>query len=221
MLVVFDIDGTLTRTYDLDGALYARAFAETFGQPLPSLEWTTYRHVTDRGIAEEALARLGLRASSGDVERFSRRFIESLDRALRPDAERQVAGAAAILDRLRLEGHTVAFATGAWAASARLKLSRSFIEIDRAVLATCDDEPDRLAILASAIERSSKARRPDRVVYVGDGPWDAAAARALGIPFIGIDHDVTGRLGSGAEPTVLRDFSDADAFLRAALRAGI
>jgi phosphoglycolate phosphatase-like HAD superfamily hydrolase len=79
MLVIFDIDGTLTRTYDLDGAPYARAFVETFGQPLPSREWTTYRHVTDRGIAEVALARLG--------------------QALRPDSGRQVAGAAAILDR--------------------------------------------------------------------------------------------------------------------------
>jgi len=52
MLVVFDVDGTLVRTVELDAALYARAFAETVGRPLPSVDWTSYRRVTDRGIAE-------------------------------------------------------------------------------------------------------------------------------------------------------------------------
>jgi hypothetical protein len=48
---------------------------------------------------------------------------------------------------------------------------------------------------------------------------DAAAARALGILFIGIDHAGAGRLTSEAVPVVLRDFSDADAFLRVAVGA--
>src|SRR5262249_37761474 len=47
MLIVFDVDGTLVRTVELDAALYVRAFAEVVGQPLPSLDWSTYRRVTD------------------------------------------------------------------------------------------------------------------------------------------------------------------------------
>ena len=67
MLVVFDIDGTLTRTCDLDAALYARAFVDTFGFPLPRLDWSAYHHATDRGIAEEALRRAGRDVSTADL----------------------------------------------------------------------------------------------------------------------------------------------------------
>jgi len=214
MLVVFDIDGTLVRTCELDGALYARAFAETIGQPLPSLDWATYRRVTDRGIAEEALERLGRRGTSAILDALRRCFLAHLDAALADDGTRQVPGAAAILARLRADGHAVAFATGAWEASARMKLARARIAIGEAVLAACDDEPDRVAILRSVIARAGAGH--DRVVYVGDGPWDAAAARARGLPFLGIDHDATGRLGAAVH-VVLRDYVDGDAFLRAAL----
>ena len=44
MLIVFDIDGTLTRTSEVDAALYAQAFFDTFGIPLPTLDWTAYSH---------------------------------------------------------------------------------------------------------------------------------------------------------------------------------
>jgi phosphoglycolate phosphatase-like HAD superfamily hydrolase len=213
MLVVFDVDGTLVRTVELDAALYARAFAETVGWPLPSADWTTYRHVTDRGIAEEALARLGRRGAPALLQALRDRFLEHLDGALGFDETRQVAGAAAMLARLRAEGHTVAVATGAWEASARLKLARAGLAIDGCALAACDDEPDRVAILRAAIARAGNAH--GRVVYVGDGPWDADAARTLGLPFVGIDHDASGRLGHVAS-VVLRDYADGDAFVRAA-----
>jgi len=167
------------------------------------------------------LARLGRHGSPALQETLQetvldalrRRFLAHLDGALAFDETRQVAGAAAMLARLRAEGHTVAVATGAWEASARLKLARAGLAIDGCVLAACDDEPDRVAILRAAIARAGTAH--DRVVYVGDGPWDVEAARTLGLPFVGIDHDATGRLG-GAACVVLRDYADGDAFIRAA-----
>jgi hypothetical protein len=39
MLIIFDIDGALTRTSDVDAALYAQAFLDTLGVPLPALDW--------------------------------------------------------------------------------------------------------------------------------------------------------------------------------------
>jgi len=150
------------------------------------------------------------------LEALRRCFLAHLDAALPDDGTRQVPGAAAILARLRADGHAVAFATGAWEASARMKLARARIAIGEAVLAACDDEPDRVAILRSAIARAGAGQ--DRVVYVGDGPWDADAARVLGLPFLGIDHDATGRLGAVAH-VVLRDYADGDAFMRAAATA--
>jgi len=217
MLVVFDIDGTLTRTSDVDAALYAQAFLDTFGLPLPTLDWTAYSHATDRGIAEEALRRAGHAASRASLDDMRRRFIESLDRALVTDPAHQVAGASAMLARLREDGHAVAFATECWEASARVKLSRALIEVGDSFLVACDDAPDRVAILRSAIERVAPDDR--RVVYVGDGPWDVEAARTLRLPFVGIDHDYSGRLRGRAVGTVLRDFRDYEAFFGALARA--
>lgn len=218
MLVVFDIDGTLTRTSDVDAALYAQAFLDTFGLPLPTLDWTAYSHATDRGIAEEALRRAGRAASRASLDDIRAASIESLDRALTADPSHQVPGASAMLARLREDGHTVAFATGCWEASARLKLTRSFIEVRDCCLVACDSEPDRVAILRSAMRHAAPR---ERVLYVGDGPWDVQAARRLQLPFIGIDHDDSGRLrGHGVgNVLVLRDFHDYEAFLGAVARA--
>jgi len=123
-----------------------------------------------------------------------------------------------MLARLREDGHTVAFATGCWEASARLKLTRSFIEVRDGCLVACDSEPDRVAILRSAMRHAAPR---ERVLYVGDGPWDVQAARRLQLPFIGIDHDDSGRLrGHGVgNVLVLRDFHDYEAFLGAVARA--
>ena len=143
--------------------------------------------------------------------------IESLDRALTADPSHQVPGASAMLARLREDGHTVAFATGCWEASARLKLTRSFIEVRDCCLVACDSEPDRVAILRSAMRHAAPR---ERVLYVGDGPWDVQAARRLQLPFVGIDHDDSGRLRGLGVGTVLRDFRDYRAFLAAVTRAG-
>ena len=217
MLIVFDIDGTLTRTYDIDAALYAQAFLDTFGFALPTLDWTAYCQATDRGIAEEALQRAGRPASCTALDDMRRRFIESLDRALRPDPAHQVPGASAMLGRLRDARHAVAFATGCWEASARLKLARSFIEVGDCPLVACDDEPDRVAILRSAIKRAAPDAGP--VVYVGDGPWDVRAARSLRLPFVGIDHEGSGRLQGLGVGSVVLDFRDYAAFLAAVTTA--
>jgi len=217
MLVVFDIDGTLTRTFDVDAALYAQAFLDTFDIPLPTLDWTAYSQVTDRGIAEEALRRAGRAASRTALDEMRRRFIESLDRALTADTAHQVPGAGAMLVRLREDGHIAAFATGCWEASARLKLARSFIEIGDCPLLACDAEPDRAAILRSAMKHAAPDDGP--VVYVGDGPWDVQAATSLQLPFVGIDHDDSGRLRGLGVGTVLRDFRDYEAFVGAFISA--
>src|SRR5947199_8221046 len=98
VLVIFDVDGTLTRTSDIDASLYAQAFFDTFGFPLPTLDWTAYRYATDRGIAEEALRRAGHGRANRSLDDMRRRFIEMLDEALPPDATHQVAGAGTMFD---------------------------------------------------------------------------------------------------------------------------
>ena len=55
----------------------------------------------------------------------------------------------------------------------------------------------------------------DAVIYIGDGAWDARAARNLGFPFIGISHEPARveRLYAEGARHVFHDYLDADSFM--------
>lgn len=129
MFVVFDVDGTLTETTELDARLYARVFREVFGAPLPSTRWDDYENATDQGIALEAVTRAGL--DSRRIPEFERRFVEELGPALAVAPARQIPGASAFLDVLSARGHPFAFATGAWDVRAARRLALPFVGVDR------------------------------------------------------------------------------------------
>ena len=215
-MIVFDVDGTLTRSTALDAALYAQAFAEVFAAPLPSTDWTRYANVTDRGIAEEAVARLG-RAAGGIAAR-ERRVVALLGEALRGAPIAEVPGAGAMLRRLRADGHRLALATGCWTASARAKLAAARLDVADLPLVGCDDHAAREAIVAAAARAAAPG---ERVVCVGDGAWDVRVAARLGLPFVGVDSEGSGRLaGLGGFP-VVADYRDADRFLDALAAATV
>lgn len=223
MLVVFDVDGTLTRTAGTgaDFVCYARALAEVWGIQTTRTECDALPHVTDRGAAEALAARhLGRQVAPEDMEPLQARFLELLTDALPDDpGTLAVPGAAALLGHLRAEGHGVAIATGAWEASARLKLLRAGIPVDDIPLAACDAFATREAIMLDAIERAGGRERHARVVYVGDAPWDVRATRGLGLPLVGVDCNDSGRLDGHGVSVVLRDYTDLDVVLDALARA--
>jgi phosphoglycolate phosphatase-like HAD superfamily hydrolase len=221
MLVLFDVDGTLTRTAGLDAQLFARAFEDTFGAPLPTTDWTEYPAVSDQGIAEEAALRvLARRADPTEIGEMRDRFLVMLVETLgRWSSPLQVPGAAAIVTALREEGRAVAIATGCWEASARAKLAAARIDATGLPLVGSDHEPEREKILASAIEMAGAAIGRDAIVYVGDSPWDVTAARRLGIGFVGVDADKSGLLARTGAFDVLRDFDDGKSVLTALARA--
>jgi phosphoglycolate phosphatase-like HAD superfamily hydrolase len=212
-LLVFDVDGTLTRTMAADTRCYAQALFERLRTPIDT-DWASYRFVTDPGIAAEAFERcLGRPPAPHELDAVRARFLALL---AAQDGYDEVPGAAALLQRLRLRRDVfLAIATGAWSDSALLKLRRAGIAVDGLPMATGDDASAREEILRLAILR---AGRPfDRVTYVGDGVWDVAATRALGIGFVGIscDGDATALRAAGAVH-VLPDLRDADRLLAAA-----
>ncbi len=216
MLVLFDVDGTLTATTVVDAEVYAREFNVVFGVALPTTDWGEYRSPTDRGIAEEAVRRL--RLDPGCIPEFERRFVAELSRELGRRGAQPVAGAAGILDRLEMAGHAAALATGAWEQSARVKLSAAGIRLGQRVLVGSDFHPSREEIVREAWRRSG-AMRP--AVYVGDGPWDVRAARALGLPFVGVDSGGTGMLRGACVQQVVPDYQDLAAFISALQEATV
>ena len=58
-LLIFDVDGTLTRSMTVHTVCYARALAEILAVEVDT-NWLGYRHSTDTGILSEILERHGI-----------------------------------------------------------------------------------------------------------------------------------------------------------------
>src|SRR5918996_1172095 len=210
MLVLLDVDGTLTATKGVDGEVYARSFHTVFGVALPTTDWAAYAcGATDRGIADEALRQLGL--DSRRVAEFERHFLGELRRELRRRGAQPVPGARTILERLTMAGHTIALATGGWEESARAKVAAAAIDVGPYVLVGSGFAASREEILREARRRSGAS---ERAVYVGDGRWDVQAARALHLPFIGVDAERTGVLRRAGIRHIVEDYLDLAGFER-------
>ena len=220
-LVIFDIDGTLLHSMGVDTKCYAKAVSEQLGGQI-STDWDDYLETTDSGILSELLDRRGVPTSRrpGVENAVRERFVELLRQAFSSDPEccRQVAGAGALLQRLReFADVRVAIATGGWSASAKLKLDHAGIPIVGIPFATADEAHKREQILRAALERTSAGGRItfDEVIYVGDGMWDIDAAAALNFKFVGIACEGGRELLAHAKSGLILDhFLDQDKFLR-------
>lgn len=216
-LVIFDIDGTLTRTAEVDEVCYVRAFEEELGWTGISTEWAGYPSCTDEAIALEIFARHGGRPPrDGEIDRVRRRFLSLLEAALAEDTFTEIPGAGEALRRLQSDPcFRVALATGAWESSARLKLRTAGLEVDGIPFASSDDHPHREEIVRRAIARAEAGNGPfESIVSVGDGVWDVRTARALGIGFVGIGSgERAERLRREGAERVFEDFRDWEAFV--------
>lgn len=218
-VALFDLDGTLTRTNEVDGSCFLAAVEAELGV-LAEADWSRYRHCTDEGIGTELwLRHVGAPPAAADLARLRRRFLVLLRRAARAEPHRfdAVDGALELLRQLPAAGWTSVIATGAWEASARLKLRAARLPIDLPLFA-CDSCPSREAILARALAYCGDAARGtvERAVSIGDGVWDVAAAAALGLPFVGVATGVRAdRLREAGARVVIADFRDLGATLDA------
>jgi beta-phosphoglucomutase-like phosphatase (HAD superfamily) len=202
-IALFDIDGTLTASNEIDSECRADAFREVFRCDL-NTDWNAYKHTTDRGIAIEALQAARGRVPTEDELSLDRRLcVELLGKRMTTLDE--IPGARAFLAELLARDWRIAFCTGAWSASARLKLARAGFTVDLP-LASCDEDLSREAILRRGIALAGDA--DDVIVSFGDAPWDVRAAANLGLPFIGIGR----RSGAAA---MFEDFGDPSALFAA------
>lgn len=228
-LVIFDIDGTLLRSVELDDTCFVRAFADVLGIDGLSADWARYEHVTDSGLAREIVRRhRGRDPTDEEMELLAQRSCQLLRRATArsPGAIRAVAGAGRLIEWLGTGAEwRTAIASGSWLATARIKLEAAGLALDDLPAAFADDSPDRSEILRAAIVRASRcyaAAGFGKVVYVGDGAWDVEAARRLGIAFVGMaGRGGAGPLVAAGAATVLSDFLQPDAVLAALASARV
>ncbi|WNZ26586.1 HAD family hydrolase [Leptolyngbya sp. NK1-12] len=199
---MFDIDGTLTQSNDLDNAAFLKALFEIFDFSEVSDDWTSYSHVTDACILKEICQhKLGRIPSRDEVTRFQKRLLELLaEGAANIGRIQPVLGASSILSKLLTSSnYRVAYAGGAWTASAIFKLQSANLPIQNIPYAFSDDDESREGITAIALSRAEQQYGCSfsSIVYVGDGVWDIRSARKSGYAFIGI--------ASGDEAEILRN----------------
>lgn len=226
-LAIFDIDGTLTATNAVDDECYLRAVAETFDLTGADLSWADAPHVTDGGLARWLCSRhLGRAPEPQELAQLEARFIAILEAELARAPQRfaPIDGARAVFDHLESAGWRIALATGAWGASARTKLRAAGVRAAEMPMACADDAESREDIVRLAWQRAEAhaAARFDRVVSVGDAPWDVRTARSLGLPFVGIGAGAKAdRLRAAGAGTVLPNLADGAAVLAALMSASV
>lgn len=213
-LVVFDLDGTLTATYDVDERCYLAALRH-FGFEEVDRDWARYPHVTDSGIlAELWRTRRGRPPSPAEATAFGARLGELLAIELAATPCSAVPGAAAALTAIAGGGAwAAAIATGCLAVSARHKLASSGLTVFDLPLATGDDAPSRAGIVRRAVDRARRRHRVDRferLLLVGDASWDLATADELGLPLVAVGARSGELLARGAAHALpdLRGFGD-------------
>jgi phosphoglycolate phosphatase-like HAD superfamily hydrolase len=158
-------------------------------------------------------------ATSVDVEAFGHRLTTLLEVALVDEDPRayQIPGSAEILSILTKSfDFALALATGGLRASAELKLRRANLLNPFIPIASSNDAISREEIMRIAARRAAEkhATQFARFTYVGDGVWDAKAARDLGWRFIGIGSgEQADRLRQAGAEIVIPDYRPAEAFL--------
>ena len=192
-LVIFDLDGTLTQTNEVDDLCFPRAFAENLGVADLNTDWSSYTHSTDTVVFQEAFTkRFGRLPTPDEGKSFEQRFVESLAElyASRPEMFAEVRGATALLRQLEQDSRwAIAIATGCWKRSAEFKINAAGLPASGLPRAYAEDGPSREAIVESAISRAMayyEAEKFANIVLVGDRIWDAKTAQTLRLPFVGV-----------------------------------
>lgn len=220
-LVLWDIDLTLIETGGIGREVYTAVLREMTGaEPvaLPSMHGRT-----ELAIVDDALRTHDLAADPDDAHRvlaaLGREFRRRRD-DLRARAALLPGVARALAHVDGRDGAIQSLVTGNTRAVARLKLEAA--GIDGHFRWSCgafgDEHRERSRLVRLARERAGAEGGPvDRVVVVGDTPYDVAAARAEGAHAIGV---ATGRfsaadLRAAGADAVLDDLSATDRFAAA------
>jgi len=221
-LAIFDVDGTLTSTNEVDELCFVQAFADAHAITGVDTNWDGYRHTTDSGITLQIFQdRFGRNAKPNELSDLQRCFVRLLKEQLvaGPRLFAAIAGSTRMLAKIRQEPEwTVAVATGCWQVSAQLKLKAANLTLNGFPIASAEVGLSRAEILQAAIERAGAHYQQtsfDRVVSIGDARWDVRAARNLEINFVGVGSGERARLLSDAGAShVIGDYRDYDLFLK-------
>lgn len=181
---MFDIDGTLIQSHEMDERCFLDAVLDVTGISLVP-EWSKYPHATDRGILrtfiENQAPHYQLKSLENEVKE---RFVQKIKNELAHSPAVPVEGAVEFVDMLnKRDDITVSFATGGWLESALLKLASAGFDIRDITIASSNDHYSRTEIMKIASSRALGKEHLD-FVYFGDGEWDIKACESLGVDLV-------------------------------------
>ena len=203
--VIFDIDGTLLHSAEVDDALYRRAVHAVLGDVQLRATISDYPYVTDTGILRQILDDNGISPTQKHLDEIRSQFVELLEQHVEVHGPfREIPGARDLLQTLIASPvHSVAMATGGWRQSAELKLRSAGIHFPDIPLITSNDHYERTGIMKLAVE--SIGEHFESVSYYGDGPWDRAACAELGWQFVAVGTELEGLESYIGHTPVFRD----------------
>ena len=205
-LVLFDIDGTLVESYDFDTECFQAAIEDVLGVKIGP-DWSCYNHVTDSGILAEVIDGLGLQSDSERITaEVKEQFVSRVADYISCHAVSPIPGAYEFLSQLVARKNVaVAFATGGWSETAKMKLGAAGINFSSIPLASSSDHYSRTEIMRLAERRAGKSHY-DSMTYFGDGLWDQKASKTLGYNFVSVGDRIT-------SPKSVRDYTEVDVAL--------
>ena len=220
--IVFDLDQTLILGQEKDWELWLLSCGEALGIDIArDQDWASYPIHTDIGLFEGISQRQrGRGVTEAERKTYERALFARFDALLadEPGLFVPVDGAVEMLAQL---ARPAGIATGNLHRATVRKLISSGLDRFGLPCACSDDGADRPALVRLCLQRLGW-KPGQRAISVGDGEWDVAAARALGIAFVGIAQSAERdqRLRASGAEIVLRDFTDIAAF-HAALDAAV
>ncbi len=184
--IVFDIDGTLLQSNEVDDALYQEAVRAVLGSVQFRESFADYDHVTDSGIIQQLLDDNQIVSEPTYIPVIRRRFVRALnDHVQKEGPFQEVPGAKGFLNAYQKStDHCVAIATGGWRESAMLKLDSAGIDVTDVPLATSDDSACRSEIMQIAV--NALGSEFESITYYGDALWDRKACDELGWNFVAV-----------------------------------
>jgi phosphoglycolate phosphatase len=224
-LVLFDVDGTLISAGRAARESIVAALRSVLGWE-GSSDGNDFSGKTDPQILRElVLEAVGSERFESTLGAVLDRYVEELERRLRPEAVVPKPGVARLLARLEGEPDvTLGLLTGNIERGARLKLKPPGFNRYFSFGAFGDDSADRYSLPAIAVgrarERTGREFAGRSIVIIGDSVHDVACGRSVGARAIAVATGPTApeKLAAERPDFLFADFSDVDAAAEAILR---
>lgn len=215
--ILFDLDGTLTRTFYGDDNSYLTALSKQLPVDPNERYWTDCKHLTDEYVLHHFFKRYRNRkANETERSTMQRDFLATMHDKLHrdPDFFKPIPGAKTLLAELKAGGIPFGVATGGWKHMAEFKLKTAELYGDYHVVGSNTHETK--IGFTQALMNKLTAQHGDALnyCYVGDSAYDFETAKELNIKFIGVDFKRTGKFKAMGVKKVVPDFSDTQEFLR-------